>query len=277
MSKEKKDNYRFGLVVNPYLLTPHNSDFNNRFRNENISMEIYNIIDFSNVQGLTLGELREYKGLLNSKGSMFFIMYDSLKYYDRMGNDEHSWVRYDLEIDSKNNNDKLVEDVIRDAIKVEYQEQKYGDDFTRRANSFLKKYTKELKEKKIKSGKNYLYGIIFQPCIEHQESFDGGFKPFPLNTKIGDGIVPYKRIKGLTIEELSKYSSIRKDEYMYFVMYDNVVSDMIVQYYYEINIQKEKDKFIDDVIATALEMNIDLGGSFSNRSKKFIKKYGKKD
>ena len=136
----------------------------------------------------------------------------------------------------------------------------------------------------------YYYGLYIFPKITHEESYLTGFRESSI--KIHNHF-DFDLIRGRSIREIVSLTGNRpevliKDKYMYFLMLDKIPDKFIdygcfstevrwmAYYYYEINIEKNSNKVIEEVIRDAIQEELKretLKGSFYNRAHNFFEQY----
>ena len=97
-------------------------------------LSVEQIIDFSQVEGLTLEEISSYPSLI-CDNHIFFVMYDQIPMNQRQSNK----IRHIISIDRANHNgDDPIDEVITEYLEKHYHD--LGTSGRNRINAFLERY-----------------------------------------------------------------------------------------------------------------------------------------
>lgn len=139
MTRDENIDYLFGLYIEPEIV--HEFSFLNGFRKSSLKIKTY--LDFSRIKGRTVEEISNFSDLLKKDKYMYFLMLDKIP----LCLSDYKFVaQYYLEINTDNNKEKLIEDLIKEAIEEEFKSERLGGSFNARAQDFLDCYTKKTKE-----------------------------------------------------------------------------------------------------------------------------------
>lgn len=139
MTRDENTDYLFGLYIEPEIV--HENSFLNGFRKSSLKIKTY--LDFSRIKGRTVEEISNFSDRLKNDKYMYFLMLDKIP----LCLSDYKFVaQYYLEINTENNKEKLIEDLIKETIEDEFKSERLGGSFNARAQDFLDCYTKKTKE-----------------------------------------------------------------------------------------------------------------------------------
>lgn len=136
--KKEYNNYTFGLLMNPNI--NHEDSFIGGFKPYNFVVSSH-FLNFNNVYGLTIKEIGNYSSHIKNGKYMYFLMADIVPHDLPEYSIKEKMVRYYYEINTEQEKDQIIEELIGKALELELQEKRLEGSFYKRAQYFLDCYS----------------------------------------------------------------------------------------------------------------------------------------